>query len=118
MRPPLHVVAGAFSVEVREAQETKGVVVVYTDESARRAMRQLRAEVVQWLLAPAQRELLRSEPNCARTFGQYAAECFQDCDRCIRDVLRVQAGIPIGAAGDVVRSHEALAMLERCALLR
>ena len=80
-------------------------------------MRQLRADVVQWLLAPAQRTLLRSEHSCARTFGDFAAERLQGCDRRIRDVLRMQAGIPIGDAGDVVRAGEALAMLERCALL-
>ena len=80
-------------------------------------MRQLRAQVVQWLLAPAQRRLLRIEPGCTRSFAQYAAGRLEGCDRRIRDELREQAGIPIGNAGDVVRPHEALSMLERCALL-
>ena len=88
------------------------------DEAARAAMCQLRAQVVQWLqLAPAQRRLLRTEPGCTRSFAQYAAGRLEGCDRRIRDELREQAGIPIGNAGDVVRPHEALSMLERCALL-
>ena len=84
------------------------------DEAARAAMCQLRAQVVQWLLAPAQRRLLRIEPGCTRSFAQYAAGRLEGCDRRIRDELREQAGIPIGNAGDVVRPHEALSMLERC----
>ena len=77
-------------------------------------MRALRTDVVQWLLAPGQRHLLRGERDCTYSFAQYAAKRLQGCDRRIRDILRVQAGLPIGPAGDVVRAEEALAMLERC----
>ena len=56
------------------------------DEAARAAMCQLRAQVVQWLLAPAQRRLLRTEPGCTRSFAQYAAGRLEGCDRRIRDM--------------------------------
>ena len=80
-------------------------------------MRALRAAVVRWLLAPAQRRMLRAEPKLTRSFAQYAAERLSACDRRRRDALRAEAGLPIGPAGDVIRPHEALAMLEQCPLL-
>jgi hypothetical protein len=42
---------------------------------ARTLMRELRRAVVSWLVAPAQRALLRSEPGIALTFEQYERDC-------------------------------------------
>ena len=88
------------------------------DVDACTRMRGLRAAVVAWLLAPEQRILLRYEREITQSFAQFAAVRLSRCARPVRDALRVQAGIPIGAAGDVIRPHEALQMLEQCELLR
>jgi hypothetical protein len=45
------------------------------DADARTLMRELRRAVVSWLVAPAQRALLRSEPGIALTFEQYERDC-------------------------------------------
>ena len=58
-----------------------------------------------------------ASPDCTSSFAEYAAKELQRCPRITRDVLRTQAGIPIGLAGDVIRPHEAMAMLDRCPLL-
>ena len=64
------------------------------------------------------------------TFEEYAAERFTLCRKCVRNVLRAQAGIPIplpkipDSTGplpktrDVVQPFEARKMLDVCGLLR
>ena len=54
------------------------------------------------------------------TFEEYAAERFTLCRKCVRNVLRAQAGIPIPLPNtrDVVQPFEARKMLDVSGLLR
>jgi hypothetical protein len=90
------------------------------DRDACTWMRSLRAAVVAWLVAPEQRRMLCSEPKLTLTFEEYAAERFTLCRKCVRNVLRAQAGIPIPLpkTRDVVQPFEARKMLDVCGLLR
>jgi hypothetical protein len=90
------------------------------DRDACTWMRSLRAAVVAWLVAPEQRRMLCSEPKLTLTFEEYAAERFTLCRKCVRNVLRAQAGIPIPLPNtrDVVQPFEARKMLDVCGLLR
>ena len=88
------------------------------DTEACRKMRDLRAEVVAWLLDAAQLKLMSAEPDLSLRFGDFAAEHLGSCSRLLRDALRAEANIPIGPAGDVIRHDEAISMLEKCKLLQ